>query len=246
MHGYASDAPDIEESFQLDTLAQELGFFALYPRGTVDSDGHRFFNATDACCDFFGSHVDDVAFIDSLIDHVEAEYAIDPTRVYAVGYSNGGFMSFRLACDLSARIAGVVSLEGAMWKDASRCRPSSPVAVLEVHGSADPTISPDGGVGVDGFAGYVYPSVAETMQDWAGFDACNATTTTASSPGMLDSNAAGPAEAERWEGCRAAVEHWTVPGGAHAPSTTALWPRAIFTFLSGQAKQPPVAITTAP
>ena len=243
MHGYGSDAPALKDAFGLDSLADDLGFFVVYPRGLVDPSGRRFFNATDACCDFYHLDMDDVSFIDGLIDHLEAQYAIDPTRIYAVGYSNGGFMSFRLACDLAPRIAAIVSLEGAMWNDPSHCQPASPVAVLEVHGSADTTINPDGGVGVDGYPGYVYPSVAQTMLDWQRFDSCTSSTTSGTIPGAIDAEATGPVEVERWEGCKAAVEHWTIPGGTHAVAITSAWPGAIVGFLLAQAKEEPVTPT---
>ena len=244
MHGFGSDAPAVEDSFQLDSLADELGFFVVYPRGSLDPSGRRFFSATDACCDFYKTGVNDVAFIDGLIDHLEAQYPIDPRRIYAVGYSNGGFMSFRLACDLAPRLAAIVSLEGAMWNDPSRCNPSAPIAVLEVHGSADTTINPDGGDGVNGFPGYVYPSVAATMLDWQRFEGCSSITTTGPSPGEIDS-VAGPVDVERWEGCNATVEHWTIEGGTHSPALTRVWPSAIVTFLMAQTK-PPRVTTTAP
>ena len=117
MHRYDGSGRDLESFFGLDPVADERGFFIVYPDGTVDAMRRRFFNATDACCDFYGTGVDDVAFIGALVNHLESTYAIDPARVYAVGYSNGGFMSYRLACDLSPRFAAIVSLEGARPDD---------------------------------------------------------------------------------------------------------------------------------
>src|SRR5580704_16470121 len=84
----------------------------------------------------------------------------------------GGFLSYRLACDLAPRIAAIVSLEGAMWDDPSRCRPTDDVAVLEVHGSDDVVINPAGGNVVDGYPDRVYPPLAQTLGSWASFDGC--------------------------------------------------------------------------
>jgi polyhydroxybutyrate depolymerase len=241
LHGLGGDAADMESFFQLDPLADEQGFFVLYPQGTINLAGQRFFNATDACCDFFESGVDDVAFIDGLIDHIAAEYSIDPARIYVTGHSNGGFMSYRLACDLSPRIAAIVSLEGAMWNDPSHCHPTSPVAVLEVHGTDDVSIDPAGGNVTGGHAGFVYPSVATTLLDWQGFNECGAGAT-GSSPGEIDSETSGPVNVELWNGCSAAVELWMIEGGTHAPTLTPAWPRAVVDFFMAHPKSSPGSV----
>ncbi|MBL9037642.1 MAG: hypothetical protein JNG84_03905, partial [Archangium sp.] len=69
----------------------------VLPDGLVDSLGYRFWNATPACCNLENQAVDDVAYLTSVLDAVEAEVRIDPARVYFTGHSNGGFMSFRMA-----------------------------------------------------------------------------------------------------------------------------------------------------
>ena len=81
-----------------------------------------------------------------MVEEVAAEHAVDRRRVYVVGFSNGGFMSYRLACDHADRIAAIVSISGATYADPDRCAPSEPVAVLEVHGTDDRTIPYDGGM----------------------------------------------------------------------------------------------------
>jgi polyhydroxybutyrate depolymerase len=235
-HGYAGSGSSVESYFALDPVADERGFFVVYPDGTVDQAGHRFFNATDACCDFYGTGVDDVAFIGALIDHIESAYAIDRTRVYAVGYSNGGFLSYRLACDLSSRIAAIVSLEGAMWDDPSRCRPTDDVAVLEVHGSDDVVISPAGGDVVDSYPDRVYPPLAQTLGSWASFDGCPGTTVSWVEPGDIDSETSQATQCQRWTGCRTDVELWMNQGGTHSPTLTSVWPVAIVDFLMAHAK----------
>ncbi len=238
VHAYTSDAAGLEAYFGLDAVADERNFFIVYPEGTIDAAGHRFFSATDACCDFYGTGVDDVAFVDALIDRLEATYAIDPTRIYAVGHSNGGFMSHRLACDLSPRFAAIVSLEGATWMDSSRCQPTSSVAVVEVHGTDDPIINPAGGDDVDGYPGRVYPSVAQTIGSWARFEGCGATTSPGGDPGRIDSETQEPTTVQRWEGCRQDVELWMVQGGTHVPELTSLWPQRLADFLLAHQKGP--------
>src|SRR5581483_722726 len=111
-----------------------------FPDGTFDRHGDRFWNATDACCDFDETGVDDVAYFRAIVDDVASRYTIDPRRVYAAGASNGGYMAHRVACDAADRVAAVVSVDGANWKDPARCRPSEPVAVLEVHADTDEVV----------------------------------------------------------------------------------------------------------
>ena len=105
-----------------------------------------------------------------MIDDISTRYNVDPKRIFIVGHSNGAFMSHRLACDLSDRIAAIASLAGAAWNDASKCNPSSQVSVLDVHGDADTVINYGGGaVPADLIARDPpetqppYPSEAETM-----------------------------------------------------------------------------------
>jgi polyhydroxybutyrate depolymerase len=244
IHGYGSNGQGIEGYFGLDPVADEQGFFVAYPDGTMDPSGRRFFSATDACCDFYASGVDDVAFFDALIVHLESEYAIDPARIYAVGHSNGGFMSHRLACDLSSRLAAVVSLEGATWSDPSRCKPSSPVAVVEVHGTDDVTINPGGGDVVDGYPDRVYPSVAQTMATWTGIEGCTAPTHPGPDPGALDSETSLPTQVTQWTRCDDDVELWLIEGGTHVPALTPAWPHAVYAFLAAHPKPLPVAAAT--
>jgi len=234
--GYGSRGSDLERYFGLDAVADERGFFVVYPDGMVDPSGRPFFSATDACCDFFDTGVDDVAFVGALVDRIEHDYSIDAARVYAVGHSNGGFLSHRLACEPASRFAAIVSLEGATWKDPSRCRPTSPVAVLEVHGTQDTVIDPAGGDVVDGYEDRVYPSLAQTMGTWATLEGCSATTHPGLDPGDIDGETSQPTTVRAWNGCRADVSLWMIPGGTHVPRLTAAWPEAILDFLLAHPK----------
>jgi polyhydroxybutyrate depolymerase len=236
IHGYANDDGNTENYFGLDPVADERDFFVVYPEGTVDAAGKRFFNGTDACCDFFHTGIDDVAFIDALVDDVEAKFAIDPARVYSVGHSNGGFLSYRLACERSSRFAAIVSLEAAMWNDPSRCQPTEPVAILEAHGTNDVIINPAGGDVVDNYPNFVYPPLAQTMADWATLNGCSSGPSPVPGPGDIDSETSLPTTAQLWGGCRADVELWTIAGGAHSPMLTAQWPEAIVDFLMAHPK----------
>ena len=92
---------------------------------------------------------------------------MDPKRIYLVGHSNGAFMSHRMACDDAGQIAAIVSLAGATFQDATKCKPSEPVSILDIHGDADDTVLYDGGTVND-----PYPSEMETLAHWQVYDKC--------------------------------------------------------------------------
>jgi polyhydroxybutyrate depolymerase len=184
MHGYGSDHANVEGHLGADALSEAHGVFVALPDGTLDTNGHRFWNASDSCCNFHELPVDDVAYLDALLDDALARYPIDPSRVYVAGFSNGGFMAHRYACERSERIAAAVSFSGEPWKDASRCKPRAPVTVLQVHGDADPIVTYDGGRPSDAFRGpefakaAPYPAARDGIAMWARLDGCPAPTET--------------------------------------------------------------------
>ena len=98
-----------------------------------------------ACCDFFNSNVDDSGYLRDLIEIIQANYNIDEFSIHFTGISNGGFMSYRMACEHADLIASIAPLAGTTFIDPSDCSPSEPVHVLHLHGTADSTIDFDGG-----------------------------------------------------------------------------------------------------
>jgi polyhydroxybutyrate depolymerase len=245
LHGWGGSSEHIERYYQLDPLVDELGFLVAYPEGTEETHrqhlwgGHRrFWNATDACCDFYGSGVDDVAYLDAVIDDVSAHYHVDPKRVFVMGLSNGAYMSHRYACDRAGRVAAIVSQAGAMWADASRCKPSEPVAVLQIHGTDDDLVPYDGKT----YGPVRLPSARESASDWAAFDHCAASTDTSAPPrnliegGLRDDAPDAETTTERWTGCRG-VELWTMRGEGHVPHPRQpLWGRTIYDWLATHPK----------
>jgi len=145
LHGYGGNGAWQEAYFQLLPLADEYGFLYFYPDGTIDHDGNRFWNATDACCDFYGSGVDDSGYLMALVDEIRAQLTVDPLRIYFTGLSNGGFMSHRLACEHAETIAAIASLAGVTFADSADCAPAAPIHVLHIHGTADDVVLYAGG-----------------------------------------------------------------------------------------------------
>lgn len=230
LHGYGASGALEDLYLHLGQLAATRGFLYAYPDGTLDSTLERFWNATDACCDFEHRNIDDVAYVHAVIDDMSARYNVDARRVFLVGHSNGGFMSHRLACELSPRIAGIVSLAGAVWNDMTRCTPTSPVAVLDVHGDLDTTVSYAGGAfGL----GPMYPGEFSTLAGWATRNHC---TGSLADTGMsLDLEATIPGaetSTAAYTGCpEALVELWTIHGGSHIPTFTTEFAPRIYDWL---------------
>jgi polyhydroxybutyrate depolymerase len=110
LHGYGSSGREHEAYFHLGDAAGRRGMISAYPDGTKDSTGSQFWNATDACCDFDQSGVDDSTYLVGVVAAIKAHIALDPKRIFLIGHSNGGFMTYRMACDpglLRSRLKGV-------------------------------------------------------------------------------------------------------------------------------------------
>ncbi|MFI5302279.1 MAG: alpha/beta hydrolase family esterase [Polyangiales bacterium] len=232
LHGYSAGGY-IEEIgfFQLHNFADANGYFVVAPDGTVDSTNNRFWNATDTCCNFNGSTVDDVKYLTDLVDEVGKYYAIDPTRIYVVGHSNGGAMAYRLACDVPEKFAAIAAFAGPFWSDVSKCQPKVPIGVLSMHGTADTEVPYDGGT----MSGITEPSAPQVIADWAKLDGCSATADTSAPPITLDQNQpTGATTITRYPGCTApaTVELWTLNGSGHIPGNLVSdFASRIWTFL---------------
>jgi polyhydroxybutyrate depolymerase len=151
-------------------LADRDGFYVAYPSG-LGKSWNDFRDDSDA---YAHRHaVDDVGFIAVLIDRLAAEYPIDRGRIFATGISNGGLMSYRLACSLPAirGIAAVAATHPAGQE--GKCAPSRPMNVMIINGTDDPIIPYGGGdiklLGIK--RGRVVPTDA-TLKYWVRFNKC--------------------------------------------------------------------------
>jgi polyhydroxybutyrate depolymerase len=236
LHGYGASGKLQEQYFALHDIADQRGYIYGVPDGTLDSTQKRFWNATDACCNFGDPKIDDSAYLSGVVDEIKKYYNIDPKRVYFVGHSNGGFMSYRMACDHADKIAAIVSLAGATWADDSKCQPSEPVAVAQIHGTADDTVLYPGGK----FGGVLaYPGALQDVQLWAAHDGCNATPSDGGKKDLEASIAGQETDVSIYgEGCKPGghVELWTVNGGGHIPSITQEFRTDVFDFLDAHPK----------
>jgi polyhydroxybutyrate depolymerase len=237
LHGFTGSGDETVGYLKLADAAEKAGFVYASPDGTKDSNGDRFWNATDACCNFHGSSVDDVAYLSSVIADIKGELAIDPKRIAIVGHSNGGFMSYRMACERSNLVAAIVSLAGATYLDPADCKPREPVSVAQIHGTADDTILFGGGGPLTDVT-RPYPGAEATAATWANYDGCRAKSTALSAKIDVDEDLADgkdPAETsvQEWSGCEAGatVQLWTIPYGSHVPALTPAFADAVIRFL---------------
>jgi polyhydroxybutyrate depolymerase len=174
LHGAEMTAHWVEDLTGYDAMTLDPGAVVVYPQGEKDPDRPNrsgyIWNSGQTDTGF-----DDVAFLSTLMDRMEADYPIDPARVFIVGGSNGGQMAYRMACERADRIAAVADLIGALLVD---CQPSQPVSVIDIHGTADGEIRIEGGG--PGCSPMACPSVADTMLRWRDLDGCrdDATVTT--------------------------------------------------------------------
>jgi polyhydroxybutyrate depolymerase len=214
LHGYGASGDLQELYFKLQPEAEARGFLYVHPDGSVDLLNQQFWNGTDACCDATQA-VDDSGYLTHIIDEVSAGYNVDQKRIYLVGHSNGGFMSYRMACDHADRIAAIVSLAGATWLDTTRCAPSEPVNILELHGTDDHTIQYDGG----GTPVGRYPSAETTVATWSTYNGCSPETEVLGTIDFAYNIEGDETTKTAFTGCPAdgAVELWTIEGGPHIP-----------------------------
>lgn len=234
LHGFSADATTQDLYLGLSSAANRRGFLLAKPNGTPNAALLRFWNATDACC-AFGADVDDVAYLTAVMNDMQRRFAVDPKRVYFVGHSNGGFMSHRMACDRSGRVAAIASLAGAVWNDASRCNPTEPVSVLEAHGTADTVIWYTGGLNGTAW----YPGAEETVATWADKNGCSGAKARLRPDADYVYDLLG-AETERYAygGCPSggAVELWKMVGATHLPTFNPAWVDAVYDWLLAHPK----------
>lgn len=210
-HGYTSNA--FEQMFYGDfrPIADTAGFIIVHPMGTVDLLGNTHFNVG-----WGTSTVDDLGFASDLIDTLSAAYSIDQDRIYSTGMSNGGFMSYLLACELSDRIAAIASVTGTMnVNQPPMCSPTHPMPVMEIHGTADDVVPYEGNI--------LFGTTPTAIAYWVSYDHCQTPPSITSIP---DTDTADGCTAEHHVYVNgdngSSVEHYKIIGGQHT------WPGSAF------------------
>jgi len=158
MHGWGSDAAQQAAISGFREKADSDGFIVAHPQG-IDAS----WNGGKYCCGTArDTGVDDEGFVRKLVAQLEQDACIDHSRVYATGLSNGGAMSFLLACraaDLFAATAPVVMGNGTV-----PCEPSRPISVFMFRATRDQVVPYGGGK---------YPSAKADLEQWIELDGCS-------------------------------------------------------------------------
>jgi polyhydroxybutyrate depolymerase len=211
LHGYGSNSTEQYFYGNFTKIADTANFLVVHPNGTFDASGKRYWNAPVS----LNNTVDDVAFINDMITSLSSKYNIDPNRIYSTGMSNGGFMSYTLACDLSNRITAIASVTGTMviTKLAS-CTPSRPVPVMQIHGTADAVVPYNGTA--------FFASIPNLVNAWVQKNNCNTAPIKTDLPN-INTNDQSTVEHYLYPNGNlgSTVELYKVIGGAHT------WPNAI-------------------
>ena len=224
LHGGIGWADQFAETDQVEGLAEANGFVVVHPDGVPlrPRRPSATWNGGYCCGPSAEEDVDDVGFIEQLLDLVESELPIDPDRVYAMGHSNGGIMSYRLACELGDRIVGIGVVGASLGVD--ECAPDEPVSVIHIHGEADANHPIDGGTGERSIAGVSFHPAIDGVTTLARVDGCSSEPTTTSD---------GDLTTDVWEPCDGgtAVAFVRIAGAGHA------WPGSTGGAVTGAAYQ---------
>jgi polyhydroxybutyrate depolymerase len=209
LHGATQSPENIESMSGMSSLANQLGFIAVYPRGTGRIADIPTWNSGNCCGYAQENNIDDVGFIHALIEKLEADYSIDRKRIFATGISNGAMMSFRLGCEMSDTFAAVAPVEGAQNLP---CHPSTPVSVIVFHGTDDHLVPFDGGSTPFQIGPKRHDApVSDTVSFWVTRDGCSATPVSEVTPSL---------HTYIYSGCQnsAGVALYAIQGGHH------IWP----------------------
>ena len=210
-HGFGSSASQQMFYGDFRDIADTEGFLLVHPEGTTFI-GNQFWNVG-----FPGlsSNIDDVGFTEALIDELATLYAIDLDRVYATGMSNGGFMSFLLACQLSEKIAAVASVTGSMTQDTfDDCNAQHPTPVLQIHGTEDDVVLYN--------ENNLSLPIPDVISYWVDHNNCETTPTTTTLPDVDVSDGSTIEYSVYEDGDNGiTTEHMKVIGGGHT------WPGSI-------------------
>jgi polyhydroxybutyrate depolymerase len=198
-HGHGSSALQQQYRTGFSILADTYNVIVAYPQGVVGPDHHTGWDTGPRR----NPGTNDILFVSDLLNHLQATWCINPHRIYATGFSNGGGMTNVLACKLAGRIAAFAAVSGAYPAVPGGCNPVRTVPFFELHGTGD-TVVPYGGSLSKG-----YPPVPLWLRQWAERDHC------ASNPTIFfhQANVIG----EKWMGCsnHVTIMHYLIRGMGH-------------------------------
>jgi polyhydroxybutyrate depolymerase len=197
LHGGGGNAANAEAMTGFTALVERERIVVAYPDGSSPrrrSQLHTW-NADHCCGHAMESEIDDVAFLNALIDRISASHPIDPSRIYVTGMSNGGMMSHRVGRELSKRIAAIAPVVGAVFGD--EVPPPQPVSAIMINGLLDKSVPADGGLsgglGRNNWDGTPTKPNLDQGTFWARSNGCTLTPTRTTQGAIITSRFACPA-----------------------------------------------------
>jgi polyhydroxybutyrate depolymerase len=164
-----------DEYYGLISKSDKEGFIVAFPNGASTFNFGKFstWNAGNCCAYAVESKSDDVEFVRKIIIDMEAKLNVNPRRIYAIGMSNGGMFSYRLACDLTDKFKAIASVAGTDNYDG--CNPKMPISIMHIHAKDDDHVLFNGGCGPKCKikSETEFTSVAETISRWVKRNNCS-------------------------------------------------------------------------
>jgi polyhydroxybutyrate depolymerase len=204
LHGTSSSGSQFAQYRDFRPIADTANFIVVNPDGST-MIGIRYWNYGSV----MGSTVDDVGFLEALIDTISAHYSINQDRIYCAGMSNGSFMAYCMACQ-SNRFRAIAGVTGSMSVSMyNACVPQRPIPTMHIHGTGDSTNPYTGNS--------TMKAIEDVTQFWVNQNGCNTTPVITSIP---NTNISDGATAERYlysGGVNGhTVELFKVTGGGHS------------------------------
>ena len=236
LHGFGGDSFSHSLYVPLHERVNRDGFALLLPNGVENAEGQRFWNPTDGSGK---ADQDDVNALTALVQEASEEFDTGP--VYIIGYSNGGFMAYHMACKGLPGLRAIASLAGTSYVDDASCEGAPPVSVLHIHSADDAVVLFDGVAGETGVAdrnGPGYAGAQDMVRRWGQRAGCNVQSVAYGLGLDLDDAIEGPETLTYAfpEGCAEGitVEMWSSDGGGHAPAYGDAFADALVDWLLNQ------------
>ncbi|MFZ4715386.1 MAG: alpha/beta hydrolase family esterase [Bacteriovoracaceae bacterium] len=166
-----------EEYYHQISNSELRGHVVVFPNGTNQFKSGKLstWNAGECCSYARDNKIDDVTFIKQVIARVKELINVDGKRIFATGMSNGGMMSYRLACEMPEVFRGIAAVAGT--DNTILCNPKAPISILHIHAKDDDHVLFEGGAGKKSFKGESrvpeYTSVPKTIKKWVELNGCH-------------------------------------------------------------------------